>query len=217
MGNYNFHPWVGSKYNTEGFNGKKVLVLGESHYCRNELSEGGRCFPSCRVENMKDDCYSQTEDVIEGFVYCYSGERYQQTFLCFERAVLGKELTQIEREDFWDRIVFYNYIQFSQSGPRKTLQANDWALSEMAFHELLEEFMPDYIIVWGARLYNLLPDFNGKHSVLSISETDKTDIWTYKINDKDIPAIKVSHPSSPVGKEWSRWHKYYAKFLDLNK
>ena len=28
-----FNPFVGSKALTEGFNGKRILVLGNSHYC----------------------------------------------------------------------------------------------------------------------------------------------------------------------------------------
>ena len=49
---------------------------------------------------MKEDCYSQTEDVVDGFIYEYDGSKYYQTFLCFERAILGKELSQEEREEF---------------------------------------------------------------------------------------------------------------------
>lgn len=33
MENVFFLPWVGSQYQTKGYNGKKNLVLGESHIC----------------------------------------------------------------------------------------------------------------------------------------------------------------------------------------
>lgn len=101
MSNINFKPWVGDKYLTEGFHGKRILVLGESHYCKKELSEGGRCYPLCNKNNMYDECFTQTLDVVKRFVYEYNGKSYLQTFLCFERAVFGKELTQEEREYFW--------------------------------------------------------------------------------------------------------------------
>jgi len=68
-----FQPWVGSDYNTGGVFGKKVLVLGESHY---------------------GDAPDQTDDTIgtiKEFVYDFWGESYQQTFLCFERALAGRE------------------------------------------------------------------------------------------------------------------------------
>ncbi len=210
MKNVNFSPWVGKDYFTKGYKGKRVLVLGESHYC-NEQLEGGKCYPICAKEKMREDCFSQTEDVISDFVFYYSGSRYEQTFLCFERAVLGKELTQKEREDFWQSIVFYNYLQFCQEGPRKPVKQEYWNNSELAFKEILEEYLPDYIIVWGNRLYDGLPDWNGEHAVLTVSENDSTDIWIYTIKGKRIPAMRVVHPSTPIGKNWGYWHDYYEK------
>lgn len=40
MENVNFKPWVGPKY-SEGLHGKKIMILGDSHYCKDELKEGG--------------------------------------------------------------------------------------------------------------------------------------------------------------------------------
>ena len=212
----NFRPYVGEKYFSEGFHGKRLLVLGESHYCTKELKEGGRCFPICRAENMLEDCHSQTEDVIDAFIYNYDGSRYQQTFLCFERALAGKILTQEEREDLWSRFVFYNYVQFCQPGPRLPIADEYWAPSEKAFKELLEVYLPDYIIIWGNRLYANLPDWNGEHSVLT-ADGMSTDVWTYEINGKRIPAIRVHHPSTPSGKAWDSWHELYKAFMKLSE
>ena len=215
MSKINFRPWVGKNYQSTGYKGKRILVLGESHYCIKDLEPGGRCCPLCKKENMKDDCYSQTEDVVNTFIHYYDGERYLQTFLCFERAIVGKELTQEEREELWQSVMFYNYIQFSQSGARIAPQADHWEKSELAFRELLEEYMLDYIIVWGIRLYNGLPNWDGEGSVLQISENAKTDVWTYNVKGKRIPAIKVHHPSTPSGKIWNYWNEFYKKFLNL--
>ena len=215
MSHMNFKPWVGKNYQSTGYKGKRILVLGESHYCIKDLEQGGRCFPYCKKENMHNDCFSKTQDVMKEFVYEYNGAKYLQTFLCFERSVLGKELSQQEREDFWQSVIFYNYIQFSQSGARTAPQPEQWAKSELAFKELLEEYMPDYIIVWGARLYGGLPGWDGEESILQVNENAKTKVWTYNIKGKRIPAIKVHHPSAPTGKNWSYWHEFYKKFLNL--
>ena len=215
MKHVNFRPWVGKNYSTTGYNGKKILVLGESHYCANELRAGERCSPLCKKENMLPECFSQTEDVIKWYLNDYTGEPFQRTFVCFERALAGKELSQEEREAFWQDVMFYNFIQYAQSGPRVKPQQEHWANSKLAFKEILEQYMPDYILVWGVRLYNGLPDWNGVGSKLFINEHDNTDIWTYTINGKQIPAIKVHHPSSPTGKSWAYWHEFYKKFLNL--
>ena len=214
MSNINFRPWVGEQYLSEGFKGKRILVLGESHYC-DELSEGSRCYPLCKKANMRKDCFSQTEDRTRENLYEYMGYRYQQTSLCFERAVAGKELSMDEREEFWQGIIFYNYIQHAMSGPRVAPQPEHWVKSELAFKEILEQYLPDYIIVWGVRLYNSLPAWDGVESKLYVNENDSTDIWTYTIKGKPIPAMKVHHPSAPTGKNWSYWHEFYKKFLQI--
>lgn len=211
MEKVNFKPWIGVNY-ANGIGGKKILVLGESHYC-NELAEGGRCCPSCERCKMNELCHTQTIDIVEAFRDNYSGEPYQQTFLCFERAVAGHELSQKEREEFWDSIMFYNFMQYAQSGPRQPLeQRND---SSEAFREILEEYMPDCIIVWGKRLYGWLPDWNGEKSEITLDNGDKTEVWTYDIKGKKIPAMAVYHPSTPQGKNWEYWHLFYEKFLGL--
>lgn len=45
-----FTPWVVDKNYEQGFHGKKILILGDSHYCENECSENGRCYPKCEYE-----------------------------------------------------------------------------------------------------------------------------------------------------------------------
>ena len=205
MSAINFQPWVGKDYQQGGIFGKKILVLGESHYCEDELKENGRCYPSCERAKMLARCHSQTIDVIEELLNDYKGLSYQKTFVCFERAVMGKELSLSERAQFWNSVVFYNYMQYAQSGPVRPLeQKND---SSEAFKEILEKFSPDYIIVWGQRLYSNMPDWGGEESFISINDQD--------INGKKIPAMSVYHPSTPSGKNWEYWHEYYKIFLNL--
>lgn len=213
MKNINFKPWVGKNYQSTGYHGKRILVLGESHYCQKELSEGGRCYPFCKRELMNDACFSQTHDVVDEAVYGYSGQRYLQAFVCFERAVTGRVLTNEERKEFWESVMFYNYIQYAQSGPRMAPQSEHWAKSEKAFVELLETYKPDYIIVWGVRLYDGLPSLDGKATKHYLDNNHTFDTWHYTINGNDIPALKIHHPSSPSGRRWSYWHTIISEFL----
>ena len=165
---------------------------------------------------MQEDCFSQTIDNLEKFVYEYDGERYLQTYLCFERAIEGKVLTQKEREDFWHGIVFYNYIQFSQKDSREPLIVDDWDICEFAFKEILERYMPDYIIAWGKqKLWESLPNWGGTSSEIFNKEGDSTEIWTYLIKGKKIPVLQVYHPSTPKGKKWLYWHEFYKLFLGI--
>lgn len=209
MEKYNIRPWVGESYASGGVFGKRVLVLGESHYCFDV--EQGKC-PGCSIGNMKDECHSQTEDVIYEFVNDYHGDGYQQTFLCFERSLAGRELNEDERKRLWNSVIFYNYFQLDTTGARMAPNSNSTQMSEKAFHDLLEEFSPNAIIVWGVRLYNLLPGWDGHETILTV-DNESVRVWHYDINGKDIPAMCVHHPSSPSGKSWPYWHQFIEAFV----
>lgn len=216
MDKVNFRPWVGSDYETGGIFGKKILVLGESHYCNKELVEGGKCFPECKCELMNEDCYSQTVQVVYDFIHNYEGESYHQTFLCFERALMGRELSGDESEKLWNSVAFYNYFQYSQPGPRQPLANNVSKDSEEALYQILSILSPDYVIVWGMRCYERLPDLDGYGDQITIEGGDSAPVWMYTINGKKIPAMRVYHPSIPDGKKWRYWHLFYKQFLGLS-
>lgn len=214
MSEINFKPWVGKDYLTKGYKGQRILVLGESHYCSSELAEGGRCNPVCIKDNMQKDCFLQTIDVVKEFIDNYRGCPYQQTFLCFERAVVGKELSLPERKDFWNSVMFYNYIQYAQSMARKEPMPEHWEVSKKAFAELLSDYKPDKIIVWGVRLFDYLSYLGIEVKTLKVSENETTEVRQIPVNDKEIPAMKMIHPSAPKGKNWRYWHQVINKFLE---
>lgn len=213
MSNVNFNPWVGEDYSTGGIFSKKILVLGESHYCPKELNANGRCADGCSRKNMLEVCFNQTIDNVDTAVNYYEGCPYQQTFLCFERAVMGRVLSDKERKEFWNSVMFYNYIQFALPAARTTPSSEQLHASEEAFREILETYQPDRIIVWGARLYKSLPNWDGYEEKLTIDNGDYTPVWHYSINGKDIPAMLVYHPSAPLGKSWEYWHQFHVKFI----
>ena len=211
MENVNFEPWIGPKYN-EGLHGKKIMILGDSHYCKDDLKEGGICWPSCVKSKMKSSCNKLTKEVVDEYLNDYKGQKYLQVFQVCDRAYYGKESTQQEKEDFWNSVIFYNYFQNSQKEPgqKKPEITED---PEIAFKEVLEEYLPDLIIVWGIRLYNYLPNWDGIASKIEIDENKKTNIWTYTIKGKDIPLMVVHHPNRGLGKSWEYWHPFYKKFI----
>lgn len=208
----NFNPWVGKNYE-QGINGHKVLVLGESHYCtpvENRHCEGR----ICNQKNVQD-CLHFTIDVIDSFVHNYSGEKYEQTFLCFERQVTNKELSQSEREQFWNSLMFYNYLQYALEGPGlepSPTQWKMWAQSEEAFEELLQKYMPDKIIVWGKRLFDALPEWECTRELLTTDDGQQAPVKKYKFKGKTISALQVYHPAMPNGKARG-WHEFYKIFL----
>ena len=218
MKHVKFRPWIGEKSHTEGIFGKKILVLGESHYCKEDKNRNPACIAlgRCSFECMDEACFSQTEDVVDVVVNNYTGQKHEQTFMQFAKSVMGKDLSIEEHSACWQSVVFYNYMQHSQSGPTRPIEFNH-DYSE-AFREVLESLMPDYIIVWGVRLWEtFLPGWNGVSSEIALENGDKAPVWTYNIKEKEIHAICVHHPCIGKGREWRYWHQFYKEFLGLSE
>lgn len=206
-----FEPWVGKDYPSGGIFKQKVLVLGESHYCKAMAGT-----PPCRCDNPagRPECRDFTKDVLHDVVYHYSGNHYMRTFACFERAVFGHVPTQEERESFWNSVSFYNYLQFAMSGPRLPIN-RPTRESEEAFRQVLGHLMPDKVIIWGRKLYNIMPYWDGHDAEVTTPNGQRTDGRVYHINGKDILCMVVHHPSCPSGKNWGYWHSLYTSFLNL--
>jgi hypothetical protein len=95
MENIYLKPWVGKNYE-KGFNGKKLMVVGVSHYATPE--EWNPDFTTYIVK----DCYLNPE--------C-ERENWMKTYTVFERALAGREISGKEKNEVWDSLAFWNFIQ----------------------------------------------------------------------------------------------------------
>ena len=141
-----FHPWVGPNYSSGGTFGKRIMVLGDSHYC------GTPC-GKCGVNpNLK--CNRLTSDVI-GWCLNPKVERegWMNTYLKFERSLVGHETTPEESRKIWNSIVFYNFLQVALHGPREAGTLEQHQASIVPFFSILNTYQPDLLIVWGKRLW----------------------------------------------------------------
>lgn len=235
-----FKPWIGENYEGSGFLGKKLLIIGESHYCKDEGNRNAECNKMwahngsrCSFNCMNESCHSMTDDLIRNEYLPYrlgldtlprtdaNGKainyNHLKTHLCFERNVLGHETSSHETLSFWNSVAFYNYMQHAQSGPCKSLEHNDRESYEIAFKEVIETLRPNYIVIWGTRLNknNLLP----QSEITSIKSSDnayETPVRTFILEDgTEIPAMIVQHPCSSSGKNRTKWHALLKKFLEI--
>lgn len=185
-----FKPWVGEHYFTTGFNNKKILILGESHYC-------GEGCETCGIVN-DNKCESFTTDVIEEFFHYKQGigphKKWMNTFTKFANVFNGTQITNDEQINFWNSVIFYNYIQIALDGPRISPNEQNFKQSELAFFEILNEYKPDLIIAWGVRLWDRLPDNGRWAEVILDGSSDK--FYNYPIENKEIPSFNIYHPSS---------------------
>lgn len=135
-----FQPFVGRDYTTGGIFGKRIMVLGESHYC----DEG--CADCGNIANHRE-CMAFTNGVVSDYLNeDKPRERWMSTFLKFERSLVGHETEWPERQRIWQSVLFYNYLQVAMGGPRKAGSDAEYRQSEQAFFSVLDQYRPQYII-----------------------------------------------------------------------
>lgn len=184
-----FKPWVGENYETGIHQGKKLMILGESHYCANPETEA-----------TEDITIKVIEDLLDPFS---EHEGYKNTYTKFAKAVVGeKQFSDETKKEFWQQVIFYNYVQTAISGARVSPTTEQFRNSEQAFFEIISQYQPDLIIVWGKRLYNNLPQQGTQLPDLQISQGiyagESSEVWSYTIGGKTIALLPITHPSASM-------------------
>lgn len=230
MKHIKFRPWVGENYK-QGFQNKKILILGDSHYCAKDSNRNDACrsIGDCSYDCMNETCYNMTHDLIRGEYMEYRSGRaksagHLQTILTFEKNLFGYTPSPQESLDFWNSVIFYNYIQHSQYKPRgrRDTKAEEIDDYKEAFKEVLAEYQPDYIIIWSKFLFtqNWLPDgaFEAPDYTLNAEYNGviyNTPVRTFKLDGgKPIRAIITQHPCCRYGKDQAKWHTLLKAFFE---
>lgn len=192
MNKIKFLPWVGKDY-TKAYYGRRILVLGESHYC-----------PEDEVRP------TITQDVITGlFDPDVEFEGYMNTFTKFVRALDGTEVERGDQERIWQRVMFYNYVQEPMTYARVAPTTEQFRASDEAFFEVQNTYRPEAIIVWGKRLYNNLPQIGEQGPDVRGVET-----WMYKLADGSVVRLlPIIHPSAAFSP--AEWHEVISDFLKV--
>ena len=197
-----FKPWVGENYESGGIFHKKILVIGESHYC-------DEC-EHCNEESAYTGCHELTNDVVRQIINnektCWSG-----TFRKFEKSLIGDK--DVTSEQIWQSISCYNYLQTAVAKARQAGTFEDYGKSEDAFYEVLNELQPEIIFVWGVtRMYDNMPSRGWENGVDIIVDGYKVLNGYYTLdNGHRVRAIWVYHPSAGYSPQW--WNKVMEAIL----
>ena len=189
-----FLPFVGKNYINGGMFGKKIMVLGDSHY------------GSVPQPNI-------TQDVL-GWYLDQNVERegWMNTFLKFERSLVNRETTASDSQRIWQSLLFYNYLQVLLDGPREAGTEQQYRDSSGAFFQVMDRYRPDIIIVWGKRLWKNLPWDNWIEGAPVTVDGEEIDNGYYKLSGGHmVRVVCVYHPS--VGYSWDYWHKVIMRFM----
>jgi hypothetical protein len=131
-----FVPWVGGGYQSGGVYGRRLPVVGESHYTDWADSDGAT------RRHLLDPGF--TAATVMDFASNGGGA---PTWSLVEKIVAADTVP-----DFWHQVAFYNYVQFPLEGtPRDRRPSEDeWAGSELGFKEVVEELKPERIYIFGS-------------------------------------------------------------------
>lgn len=193
--NVKFLPFVGKSYYSNPFN-RRIMVLGDSHY-------GSEPSPDI------------TKDVINTYLNPdVEREGWMNTFVKFERSMLNHQTSRKDSAMVWNSLLFYNFLQVLLTGPREAGTNEQYAEASVAFFEVLDEYKPDVLIVWGKRLWSKLPNERWEEGDVVSVEGYTIENGFYRLSDgHKVRAFCVYHPST--GYDWGYWYKVISHFLSL--
>jgi hypothetical protein len=87
-------------------------------------------------------------------------------------------------------------------------------MSKVPFEEVLEELKPEFIVALGYRLWEMLPDLNGREGP-KIEDAPQTRTWIYPHSGGSALLFNIKHPSS--GFSSLEWNKYILIALEKAK
>lgn len=190
-----FVPWVGKTYQIEGFMGRKVLVLGESHYHSNE-EESSEPYWTCLC-------------VAEQVATSYRSRFWTG----IAKAFLGKIPDLTQRQTFWQSVAFYNYVQeVVGGGPRIRPTPKMWKSAETGFQSVLDALQPDVVVALGWSMWSWLPH-EAVHSVKKKVAGVAVEVCGYRCGENKIATtISLPHPSS-VGFNGATWYSVLKHYI----
>jgi hypothetical protein len=163
--------WVGSRY-AHGYLGKRLFILGESAYSPDKWNAEVQ---ACLIRQS-----------ISGE---YNHKFYSKLYHVF--SAIPKRESQTAYENFWESIVFYNYVQeVVGSRPKDRPGARMWEQWKEPFLRVLEQQAPERIMVLGKHLGNML-DWMGliDHERIAWNQAGTG-------NRCEIACARIPHPSS---------------------
>ena len=201
-----FNPWIGKHYFNNKLFSKRIFILGESHYCDKNCIDCGNLY-------QHPECGCITSDVIGWYLNPeIEREKWMNTYLKFERLLVGKETSNYDSIKIWDSLVFYNFLQVAMSGPRISGTNQEYADAAKSFLDTLEQYCPDVLIVWGLRLWDNLPNrYWEDGGIIKVDGYSVSNGYYNLPNGHKVRAFAVYHPST--GYDWNYWYKVISRFI----
>lgn len=212
-----FRPFIGKDYNAKGRKllGRRVMVVGASHYCKDHFKVETGCSEKCRgygkrrqpdsnkVWNFGRRCERFTQVVYECYRK-YGGEYWFGTFTRFYNSFFdgdGEGPSHSDRIKLLDHMVCTEYMQGVEGGGPHSNDDAEMAADRnfIELEKVVAEQKPDVIIFWGPRVWK---------EVCRHCKTDDSgpDIQFTKIGGRQVKIVRTPHPSAYGKRGFDRKH-----------
>lgn len=202
---YFFKPYVGGSYKKGLFNGKKVMILGASFYC---IDKDCKFYEACtspytrRTKEFEKLCPDYPISEHPEHELSEDGARSYNKFYKFMAQYLeNRGVGDIPDFDtFWDKVTFTNYVQYMIGNRTTTLQSDVSADDLVAFCDVIDEFEPDIVFVWGCVVNRPIkykesdeddPNFNNDFD----GSEYRHDLFHWQFHGRKITFLNCYHPS----------------------
>lgn len=205
-------PHVGKNYKSGGgIFRQRTLILGGSHYDGDYKPDQG--------EDSLAAWANYTEEIIGHYFDENGSGKWKKTYSNFINSIYGDATSREQKLEFFDAIIFYNYLQEIAGATANDAGNFDYEASSHfeAFKEVLEAHRPEVVICWGNKVWKALPNNwgNGAAEVrdgVTVDGRTSQKIYNYPFHDTIIRLVGVRHPCSGFGRDF---HHQLFRQLDL--
>lgn len=177
MPSVTFLPWIGTRYQEGIWNGR-LLILGESHYGEEDAT---------LTRTLTQD-------------YC-SSKMSHPYWTNIMQVVTGRHHSELDRNDFWQTVAFYNYVQSALDEPGDAPTDEMWSSACLPFNEVFSAIKPDRILVVSYRLWEMF-DFGGSCGAPIQINGQELPIWLLnRSNGEKTICGCIKHPRAGFSSE----------------
>lgn len=177
-----FLPWVGKNYENNGILGKRLLILGESHYTKKF------------IDSPREITKYHTRHVIQVWALDRTARFYTITRKLILKSLENDSISSkinMNKSQFWDSVSFYNYVQsFVGNKARVRPNSAQWENAKNPLGDVLKKLHPDFCVVLGKQLWSEVSK--------NLSKSVDSDFKYFEVDGKKIYFIHTAHPSSGI-------------------
>lgn len=216
-----FKPHVGAKYFTTGYNGHKILILGHTYPCNEKgihLDADHTCMDCNNPNKSNGICSKVVPDFIKQHLNGKLEPNNNKTFTSMEKVILKEKYCIDEVANFWDSVIFSEYVQTAVLARVGETYPNYYKASVDSFIEILQNYMPEYILTWGHLVFDKAVYSLREKGIVVKNANCEINGYSFIfakiiINGRELKMLRMHHPCQGFGSE--EWKQKIDKFFEL--